>query len=217
MNATEQNATAPPSLVSAASVAGCPPPGFASQQRFDLGDFVHRPWYVQQRMRGAGKTPSMSNLCIVVVYDMRPRRSFWGYDITLQVRSRDDRFPHAWSSRDDFCARIRDRYTGKFTVAKCSTPSVFAGKYWVVAHDEQEGFAIVSGGPPTRPSSGVGCATGMGNDSGLWLMTREQRRDEFLLEKARSRAMDLGFSLSVLEDIYQGECSDINFDGDFHV
>lgn len=65
-----------------------------------------------------------------------------GYDITLRTQSRDDRFPHASTFHEDLCARIEDRFSGKFRVGKCGRPSWFAKQYWVAAHDEKEGFKV---------------------------------------------------------------------------
>mmetsp|Transcript_80464 Transcript_80464/g.225798 ORF Transcript_80464/g.225798 Transcript_80464/m.225798 type:complete len:229 (+) Transcript_80464:56-742(+) len=191
----------------------CPPANFAAQHGFDLGDFVHREWYVQQRMRGNSNTPRLSNMCIAMYYNMMAQRSFWGYDISIRTFSRDDRFPHAGTFHDDLCARIEDRYTGKFKMARCSTPSLFARSYWVVAHDTSAGYAIISRGTPDSVSSGGCTASG-----GLWIMTRQQRRNDGVLDQARSRARELGFDLSVLEDIYQDRCTNGgDIPDDFHV
>lgn len=50
-------------------------------------------------------------------------------------------------------------------VYACSdVPSEVAGDYWIVRHNEEEGYAIISGGQPTIPSGrddGL-CQTGTG-------------------------------------------------------
>jgi len=75
---------------------------------------------------------------------------------------------------------------------------ILAGPYWVIAYDEKEGYALVSGGPPTIEGKDGKCQTGKGvNDAGLWIFTREQKRDDALLEKVRGLAEAKGFDLSV--------------------
>jgi lipocalin len=78
-------------------------------------------------------------------------------------------------------------------VAPCFLPSSFAGPYWIVAFSVQEGWALVSGGPPTLPGVNGTCRTGSGvNGSGLWIFTRQQRRDDAIVTKVRSIATRKG-------------------------
>ena len=46
-------------------------------------------------------------------------------------------------------------------VAPCFLPSFLAGPYWILEFNDEEGWAIVSGGPPTQEAAG-GCRTGPG-------------------------------------------------------
>ena len=67
---------------------------------------------------------------------------------------------------DTICSRVVNETAGKFQVAPCFIPTAAAGPYWVDAFSEEEGWALVSGGPPTLPS-GTACKTGSGeNDRG---------------------------------------------------
>ena len=96
----------------------------------------------------------------------------------------------------------------KLKVAPCFLPKIFSGDYWVVAYDEGEGYALVSGGQPTKQGQNGLCTTGTGtNGSGLWIFTRKQERDEALVTKVRSIATDKGFDISVLNDVDQTNCS----------
>merc|ERR1712190_210747 len=42
--------------------------------------------------------------------------------------------------------------------------------------------------------------------AGLWIFTRQQRRDEALVQKVRQMAQSKGFDLSVLNDVDQSNC-----------
>lgn len=61
----------------------------------------------------------------------------------------------------------------KLKVAPCFLPKVFSGDYWVVAYSESEGYALVSGGQPTKQGQNGLCTTGTGrNGSGLCCIVR---------------------------------------------
>ena len=78
-----------------------------------------------------------------------------------------------------------------------------------MAYDEDEGYALVSGGQPTEhaPDGGEGCSTGTGtNGAGLWIFSRRRERDEQLVQKVRNIAREQGFDLSVLNDVDQTNC-----------
>ena len=96
----------------------------------------------------------------------------------------------------------------KLAVAPCFLPKIFSGPYWVVAYDETEGYALISGGQPTNEFPD-GCRTGTGlNNSGLWIFSRSRERDEDLINTVRGIASDAGFDISVLNDVDQSNCDD---------
>ena len=73
----------------------------------------------------------------------------------------------------------------------------------MVAYDESQGYALVSGGQPENAGEN-GCTTGTGtNNSGLWIFTRSQQRDETLINNVRNIATAAGFDVSVLNDVDQ--------------
>merc|ERR1719440_26645 len=96
-------------------------------------------------------------------------------------------------------------------VGPCFLPRISGfttGPYWVLAYSEAEGYALVSGGQPTTSDGSAGCKTGSGtNGAGLWIFTRQQQRDEALVQKVRGLAKAKGFDLSVLNDVDQTKCS----------
>ena len=82
-------------------------------------------------------------------------------------------------------------------------PGVTVGPYWVLEYNEEEGYALVSGGQPTTRTPD-GCVGGSGTyDAGLWIFTRQQQRDPALVEKVRGLAKAQGFDVSVLKDVNQ--------------
>jgi lipocalin len=113
------------------------------------------------------------------------------------------------SGPKDICGKVVNASAGKLEVAPCFLPSQLSGPYWVVAFDKKAGWALVSGGPPdiTGPQ-GTTCRTGTGvNGSGLWIFTRQQKRDKKVVDLVRKKAAEKGFDLSVLLDINQEKCS----------
>ena len=128
-----------------------------------------------------------------------------GYDVSV-FNSAQSVTPPFTEFSGNLCARIVDQDKGRLEVAPCFLTPAFAGPYWVLAYNEEEGYALISGGPPKIATESA-CRTGTGiNDSGLWIFTRQQQRDEALVQKVRGIASDLGFDLSVLNDVDQTDC-----------
>jgi lipocalin len=197
------------SLLSVATgQASCPPADFGTVKDFDLDAFIAHRWYIQQQME-TRYLPKTQNRCVYAEYKLKSKPSFWGYDVDVHNHAEDVAAPHAVHDSGSYiCAKIVDKNAGKLEVAPCFLPTFAAGPYWVIAFDDTEGYALISGGAPTVSSEG-GCKTGSGtNGSGLWIFTREQKRDETLVQKVRGIAQSKGFDLSVLNDVDQTECTD---------
>ena len=200
-----------PALV-AASLRGqsdpeCPPQGFSSVDNFDLKTFISKRWHVQQQME-INNLPKSWNRCAFAQYHLKENQSFWGYDIDVYNYAVEVDSPHKpHNSSGTLCAKIVDGKTGKLKVAPCFLPTRFAGPYWVIDYNEAEGYAITSGGPPDIKSEG-GCKTSNGtNNAGFWIFTRQQIRDEALVQKVRGIASGKGFDVSVLNDVDQTACA----------
>uniref|UniRef100_A0A7S1S6I7 Lipocalin/cytosolic fatty-acid binding domain-containing protein n=1 Tax=Alexandrium catenella TaxID=2925 RepID=A0A7S1S6I7_ALECA len=191
----------------AASVEECPE--VTTQPNFDLDSFISKRWYAQQQMPVL-YLPASQNYCVYAEYRRLERPSFFGF--TIQVHNYAQDFKGgAHDSGTIICARSDDpQDPAKLLVGPWFLPAIrgiTAGPYWVVAHDEAEGYALVAGGQPTIRGPG-GCRTGSGlNNAGLWIFTREQRRNEALVQKVRGIARGKGFDLSVLNDVDQNLCS----------
>jgi lipocalin len=185
----------------------CPPADFSTVQNFNVDAFVAHRWYIQQQME-TKYLPSSQNRCVYAEYKLLDKPSFWGYNVDVHNHAEDVAPPHAvHDSGSNICAKIVDKDAGKLEVAPCFLPTSAAGPYWVLDFNDTEGYALISGGAPTI-SSEAGCKTGSGtNGSGLWIFTREQKRDETLIQKVRAIAQSKGFDLSVLNDVDQTECN----------
>merc|ERR1712232_947460 len=82
-------------------------------------------------------------------------KSLFGYDVQVHNHAEDVAPPHtSHDSGTTLCANIVDAKTGKLEVAPCFLPTFVAGPYWVLEYNEQEGFALISGGPPRSSQTG---------------------------------------------------------------
>jgi hypothetical protein len=125
------------------------------------------------------------------------------------------------SSGGSLCASVDNPdIASQLAVAPCFLPKSLDGPYWVVAYNEQEGFALISGGQPKEvvsnevgcggSSTGVCCKTGDGtNGSGLWIFTRSPTRNATLINKVRRIAKRAGFATSVLFNVDHTECPNV--------
>lgn len=186
----------------------CPPAGFENEtvKDFNLDSFIAHRWHIQQQME-VPYLPKSQNRCVYAEYAKRSG-GIWGYEVGVHNHAEEVEAPYVvHDSGTKICAKIVDQSRGKFVVGPCFLPSVLAGDYWVIDFSDAEGYALVSGGPPTNSAPG-GCRTGSGvNGSGLWIFTRQQARDQALVDKVRGIAAGKGFDLTVLNDIDQ-VCND---------
>jgi len=184
----------------------CPPKNFSSVQNFNIEAFVKARWFIHQQ-QPTSYLPKTQNRCVYAEYTLKPKKSFWGYDIGVHNVATDVAAPHAvHDSKQKICAKIYDKSAGKLGVAPCFLPTEFSGDYWVIDWSDEEGYALISGGAPTHVAAG-GCRTGTGvNGAGLWIFTRQQKRDSALVDKVRGIATGKGFDLGALNDVDQTNC-----------
>lgn len=189
-------------LALCASGGPCPPEGFDSVATFDLKAFVAKRWYVQQQMEG-GLEPADLFQCQYSEYTILDKPNFFGFEIQEHVHidkpdgSKKDLHP---------CAKIVDASRGKLSVGECFLPRFLSGPLWTYTYNETAGYASLGGGAPTNEFPG-GCRTGTGKiGGGLWIFTREQKRNEALVQKARAELKALGFDLDALKDVDQTSC-----------
>lgn len=179
-----------------------------TQKNFNLNSYIAKPWFIQQQMP-TQYLPVEKNFCVAAKYTLLPKKSFWGYTIQVRniARTAEGNLSDSGELLLAYSADSVD--PAKLGVAPYFVPKSGSGDYWVVAYDEEEGYAIISGGQPSHKTEG-GCTTGDGtNDSGFWLFTRQRKRDKALVEKMRSVAQAKGFDVGVLRDVDQSDCADM--------
>lgn len=182
----------------------------STQENFDFDTYISKRWYIQQQMP-TKYLPSSQNYCVYAEYTKMDKKSFWGYSTQVHNYAQEaDGTKH--DSKKIICA-VKDsdfNDDAKLRVGLCALPrinGVSTGPYWIVAYDESKGYALVSGGQPTIPTSNGLCKTGSGvNNAGLWIFTREQQRNDDLVNEVRAIAQSKGFDLSVLKDVDQSNC-----------
>merc|ERR1712217_858912 len=183
----------------------CPPKGFDSIQTFDLAKYASQPWYIQQQAATI-YLPENQNYCVSARYTILEKKTLLGYDVKVRNVAYE-KSGKIHDSGDLIYAKIVDAKTGKLEVAPSFLPTVFSGDYWVIDYDEQDGYALISGGAPKMEGENGLCRAGSGvNDAGLWIFTRQQARDDALVQKVRSIAQKKGFDLTVLNDVDQSSC-----------
>jgi lipocalin len=93
------------------------------------------------------------------------------------------------------------------TVWFCTVPVVqfMQSNYWVLAYDEEEGYALIAGGQTNVPTADGLCSYG-DPTSGLWIFSRSPERNEDMIEKYRDIAIDNGIDPSIMEDVSHVNC-----------
>lgn len=137
----------------------------ATVDPFDINAYASAKWYVHQQAETSYQ-PKSRNYCVTAEYRLFDRPTFFGYSVGVLNKDRDER----GNEREaHLCAHVKDSNSpSKLAVAPCLLPTIAAGPYWVVAYDEAEGYALVSGGQPTNAGQNGGCTTGTGiNNSGM--------------------------------------------------
>jgi len=186
----------------------CPPENLTVQQNFNLEAYISDEWWVQEQMP-TQYLPVEQNYCVRAKYTLGPKNSWgdlWHWDIQVENFSQTQDGTKI-NSGETLCANQVDG--AKLEVAPCFLPplDVLTGPYWVLEHNEDEGWALISGGEPKREGKNELCVTGSGtNDAGLWIFTRAQQRDEALMNRLKAKLEDKWFDTSVLNPVDNTNC-----------
>jgi len=183
-----------------------------TQPDFSLQSFAAKRWYIQQQMPVL-YLPASQDYCVYAEYQILSKPTLTGYTVKVHNYAQDEN-GKAHDSGSFICAKVSDAANpAKLEVGPCFLPPVqgiTSGPYWVLAYDEAEGYALVSGGQPTIGGKD-GCRTGSGvNGAGLWIFTRARLRNEALVQKVRGIASGKGFDLGVLKDVDQTKCPSLS-------
>jgi len=188
---------------------GCPPVETAPD--FNLTQYISAFWYVQQQME-VRYLKKEENYCVTARYYEKEESNFWGYTIDVQNSARVGSVDGPRKDAE-LCAYMQsEEDPAKLAVAPCFLPKFSSGDYWVLAHNEAEGYSLISGGQPDIETP-QGCRTGDGtNGAGLWIFTRSIFPEPGLVETVRNIAASKGFDLSVLNDVTHEGCTGPGYD-----
>ncbi|KAL7544809.1 hypothetical protein ACHAWF_008174, partial [Thalassiosira exigua] len=132
-------------------------------ENFDIKAYASAKWFVHQQAETL-YLPNGRDFCVTAEYSILEAPTFWGYTVGVRNSDRDEQGDER---EGDLCAYNEAETPSKLAVAPCFLPKIAAGPYWVVAYDEAEGYALVSGGQPKILGENGGCKTGRGvNNSG---------------------------------------------------
>lgn len=179
---------------------------------FDIKTYASAKWYSQKQAENGYQSLDQFR-CVTAEYEVLSSKSFWWYTVEVFNTAQNDLGSVLGGELCAYQTGTGDD-ASKLAVAPCFLPRNFAGPYWIVAYNETEGYALISGGQPTIPapvgSNVTGCRTGTGvNNSGLWIFTRSRKRDEDLIKRVIAIAKYAGFDTSILFDVDQRSCEEV--------
>ena len=118
---------------------------------FDIHKYVSAKWFTHQQVETV-YVPDIQNYCVSAEYTILDKPTFFGYTMTMDMYTE---FVSGNGKTQKLCAQNSDPdMPSKLSVAPCFLPKFAAGAYWVLAYDEPDGYALVSGGPPTNKKAG---------------------------------------------------------------
>jgi hypothetical protein len=170
---------------------------------FAFDEFADSTWYVQESSTTA--YISENDSCVEVHYEKLDTPNDQGWTITVETRSENRK-----GGNPDFelCALQDDKFEdmGKFQVGKCLLPpTVVPTNYYVLAYNgESPAYALVAAGEQIIvPNPNCGCTAPTG---GLFIFTRDQTRNDDVIDEVREIAKDLGYGLCDLFTVEQEDC-----------
>jgi lipocalin len=172
-----------------------------------LDEYISQPWYVQQQQVNR-YLPEDRFFCVRADYEKKRWWELpWQYSIRVNNQAQDAD-GNIFGADFGLYAYVRGPENAQLAVSPGFLPRAFAGDYWVIAYNEADGYALISGGQPTVPTTDGKCKTGDGiNESGLWIFTRQQTVSDDLVERVRGIAEEQGFDTSVLKEVIQEGCT----------
>ena len=198
------------STLAFSAIAPCP--NISTVLNLNLTEYIRKPWYIQMQQE-TPYLPEETNYCVTAQYSISTKKILFYNNTVLNVynNARFDNIsgPELNFNNNSLCARINGM-NSKLLVAPCFLPNLFAGDYWVISvgpSSKDYQFAIVSGGQPNiRYSNGCSTSTTTINDSGLWILTRNQTVSEVMLESLKASLISLGITTELLNTVQQKGC-----------
>jgi len=222
-------------LTGAASQSPCKTVTSLDDDFFDLDQFTSAKWYSHQQRQSPFQTKALFN-CVTAEYSyLNPANGAEeeagvvnGYDIKVfnyaenidgKVYTSDDTVGESGVPLPGaLCAGSQvfgDDKASEITVGFCQAPviSFQQSNYWVLAYDEDEGYALIAGGQTNVPTADGLCSYG-NPVTGLWIFSRSPVRNEAMIEKYRGIAIANGIDPSIMEDVSHDNCDVTNEDED---
>ena len=183
------------------------------EENFDLEAYISAPWFVQKQ-RVTNYLPKDRFYCTEARYSTNLNFLWKLYGWETAVNNYDEDENGNGSGGGGLCsAGISNTYESALGVSPCFLfPASFwakRGKYWVMAFDEEAGYAVVTGGK-ANIWTGNGCKTR--NKRGTWIFTREQSGEgaanaaSLALEAAREKGLDVD-NLTDFFDVDHSSCN----------
>ena len=159
--------------------------------------------------------PKKSNYCVTAKYTLS-NKSIPFYKGTVLNVYNNARLNNVSGEQLNYnnstlCARVNGE-NSKLLVAPCFLPNLFAGDYWIIAvgpYSNNYQYAIVIGGQPNiQYPDGCSTSTKTINQSGLWILTRNQTVSNQFLEILKIYLIQyFAITPSLLNKVKQTNCT----------
>ena len=212
-------------LTGAASQSPCKT--VTSLDDFDLDKFTSAKWYSHQQRESPFQSKALFN-CVTAEYSfLNPANGAQeeagvanGYgikvfnyseDIGGKVYTSDDKVGENGAPLPGALCAGSQVFEGdkisEVTVGFCTVPVVSfeQSNYWVLAYDNEDGYALIAGGQTNVPTLDGLCSYG-NPTSGLWIFSRSSERNEDMIKKYRDIAIDNGIDPSIMKDVSHDNC-----------
>jgi len=199
-----------------------------SLDEFDLEQYTSAKWYSHQQRTSPFQSLALFN-CVTAEYSLlnatngaqeaAGSTNGYGYKVFNYAEDIDG---NAYTSDDtvgetggplpgSLCAGsqvFEGDKASEATVGFCTFPANAAqqSNYWVLAYDEEEGYALIAGGQTLVPTADGLCTYG-NPTAGLWIFSRSPVRNEAMIEKYRATAIDNGIDPSIMDDVSHDNCA----------
>jgi hypothetical protein len=175
----------------------------------DAEAFTSAPWFVAE-MRVASYQPRDEFNCVEARYTLPPNeswKSLFGWDINVNNYSEND---DGTQNEINLCGKVSDE-PGQLWVGPCFVPAFLISllskpSYWILAYDEEEGYAVISTLPTVDTEDGCEAREG----SGFWIFVRNATYTNRTYEIAIEAAKDSGMNIDGLTDFYDVDYSSCN-------
>ena len=189
-------------------------PNISTVSNLNLTKYIESRWYIQLQQE-TPYLPKNSNYCVTAHYTLSNKSIPFYKGKVLNVYN-DGRLNNVTGEQlnrnnTTLCARVNGE-NSKLLVAPCFLPNIFAGDYWIIfiglsSNNHDYDYAIVSGGQPNKQyNSGCSTSTTSINESGLWVLTRNQTVSESFINNIKLYLVTQAITPTLLNRVQQEGC-----------